>query len=300
MTTTTTMADNPVWKAVKPFMNGGLSGMGATCVIQPIDIVKVRLQLGASGGPIGVAAGIIKNDGFGALYTGLSAGLLRQATYTTARLGIHAELVDYLKKRNNGEALPLAQKAGAGLAAGGLGAIFGSPADLSLIRMQADKTLPVDQRRNYTGVVHALSDIVKNEGVGGLFTGASTTAIRAMALNMGMLASNDQAKEMLAEQGFTGFPKTFIASSISGFFASFFSLPFDYVKTMLQKQKVDPVTGKFPYSGMADCAMKTFAEGGPLKFYTGFPTYYVRIAPHAMITLMVLDSIQKFQKDNGL
>ena len=58
--------------------------------------------------------------------------------------------------------------------------------------------------------------------------------------------------------------------------------------------------GKFPYSGMADCAMKTFAEGGPLKFYTGFPTYYVRIAPHAMITLMVLDSIQKFEKDNGL
>ena len=33
----------------------------------------------------------------------------------------------------------------------------------------------------------------------------------------------------------------------------------------------------------------------PLKFYTGFPTYYVRIAPHAMITLMVLDAIQSFQ-----
>ena len=64
MTTTTTVAV-PVWKAVKPFMDGGLSE-GATCVIQPIDIVKVRLQLGASEGPIGVAAGIIKNDGFGA------------------------------------------------------------------------------------------------------------------------------------------------------------------------------------------------------------------------------------------
>jgi solute carrier family 25 (mitochondrial oxoglutarate transporter), member 11 len=296
---TSSMADNQVWKAVKPFMNGGLSGMGATCVIQPLDIVKVRLQLGATGGPFGVAAGIIKNDGFGALYTGLSAGLLRQATYTTARLGIHSEIVDYLKKQNEGGVLPLSQKAGAGLVAGGLGAIFGSPADLSLIRMQADKTLPVDQRRNYTGVGHALSDIIKNEGFGGLFTGASTTAIRAMALNMGMLASNDQAKEMLAEQGFTGFPKTFIASSISGFFASFFSLPFDYVKTMLQKQKVDPATGKLPFSGMMDCAAKTFAEGGPLKFYTGFPTYYVRIAPHAMITLMVLDSIQEMQKKNG-
>ena len=35
------MSDNPVWKAVKPFVNGGASGMVATCCIQPIDIVKV-------------------------------------------------------------------------------------------------------------------------------------------------------------------------------------------------------------------------------------------------------------------
>ena len=32
---------NPVWTAVKPFLNGGLAGMGATCVIQPVDMVKV-------------------------------------------------------------------------------------------------------------------------------------------------------------------------------------------------------------------------------------------------------------------
>jgi hypothetical protein len=30
-----------VWSAVKPFLNGGLSGMGATCVIQPVDMIKV-------------------------------------------------------------------------------------------------------------------------------------------------------------------------------------------------------------------------------------------------------------------
>lgn len=47
-----TMADNKVWKAIKPYFNGGLSGMGATCIIQPIDMVKVRLQLGATGGPV--------------------------------------------------------------------------------------------------------------------------------------------------------------------------------------------------------------------------------------------------------
>ncbi|KAL7220205.1 hypothetical protein ACSBR2_013132 [Camellia fascicularis] len=30
-----------VWPAVKPFVNGGASGMLATCVIQPIDMIKV-------------------------------------------------------------------------------------------------------------------------------------------------------------------------------------------------------------------------------------------------------------------
>lgn len=72
----------------------------------------------------------------GGLYRGLGAGLLRQATYTTARLGIHQIFTTELKKANDGKALPLWQKAGAGLAAGGLGALVGSPADLSLVRMQ--------------------------------------------------------------------------------------------------------------------------------------------------------------------
>ena len=36
------MADNKAWQTMKPFVNGGLSGIGATCVIQPLDIVKVR------------------------------------------------------------------------------------------------------------------------------------------------------------------------------------------------------------------------------------------------------------------
>lgn len=31
-----------VWKTIKPFVNGGASGMLATCVVQPIDMVKVR------------------------------------------------------------------------------------------------------------------------------------------------------------------------------------------------------------------------------------------------------------------
>eukprot|EP00437_Effrenium_voratum_P063576 CAMPEP_0181494770 /NCGR_PEP_ID=MMETSP1110-20121109/51983_1 /TAXON_ID=174948 /ORGANISM="Symbiodinium sp., Strain CCMP421" /LENGTH=55 /DNA_ID=CAMNT_0023622273 /DNA_START=51 /DNA_END=215 /DNA_ORIENTATION=+ len=54
------MADNPVWKACKPFATGSLSGMFATCCIQPIDMVKVRIQLTAgtaeAAGPVTIAS----------------------------------------------------------------------------------------------------------------------------------------------------------------------------------------------------------------------------------------------------
>ena len=30
-----------VWPTIKPFVNGGTAGMLATCVIQPIDMIKV-------------------------------------------------------------------------------------------------------------------------------------------------------------------------------------------------------------------------------------------------------------------
>ena len=52
--------------------------------------------------------------------------------------------------------VPLAAKAACGLTAGALGAIVGNPADLSLIRMQADGTLPPEQRRGYKNVFDAL------------------------------------------------------------------------------------------------------------------------------------------------
>ena len=41
------------WLAVKPFVNGGLAGMASISIIQPIDMVKVRIQIGATGGPVG-------------------------------------------------------------------------------------------------------------------------------------------------------------------------------------------------------------------------------------------------------
>merc|ERR1711998_765882 len=136
--------------------------------------------------------------------------------------------------------------------------------------------------------------------MGGWMAGALPTATRAMALNFGMLAFNASSKDKLKDMGVAGAPQVFGASAIAGFFASFFSLPFDFVKTQMQKQKPDPKTGELQFKSALDCAAKTMAEGGPLRFYAGFPTFYVRIAPHAMITLLAQDFIKKQWAAMGL
>jgi solute carrier family 25 (mitochondrial oxoglutarate transporter), member 11 len=101
---------------------------------------------------------------------------------------------------NEGKPLPLLQKAVIGLTAGAIGASVGSPADLSLIRMQADSGLPAVQRRNYKNAFHALYRIVSDEGVLALWKGAGPTVVRAMSLNMGMLASYDQSVELFRDK----------------------------------------------------------------------------------------------------
>eukprot|EP00123_Amoebidium_parasiticum_P009245 comp19358_c0_seq1/m.22302 comp19358_c0_seq1/g.22302 ORF comp19358_c0_seq1/g.22302 comp19358_c0_seq1/m.22302 type:complete len:296 (-) comp19358_c0_seq1:608-1495(-) len=290
------MADkNNMLSAAKPFLYGGASGMFATTCIQPIDMIKVRIQLLGEGGakssanPFTVGTQIIKGEGFMSLYKGLSAGLLRQATYTTARMGIFRGLCDHFKGPDG--ALSLQMKAFCGLAAGGLGAFVGNPCDLALIRMQADATLPAAQRRNYTNVFNALGRIAKEEGITGWWKGSTPTVVRAMALNMGMLASYDQTKEYLTQKVGKGAVTNFASSAVAGFLASAFSLPFDFVKTRLQKQKPGP-DGVLPYKNSIDCVLKVVKNEGPLAFYKGFMTYYVRIAPHAMITLLAMETLQ--------
>lgn len=286
----TDLLHTPMVRAALPFVNGGIAGMVATTVIQPVDMIKVRIQLageGTSGGPkptaLSVTRQILSSGKALDLYTGLSAGLLRQAVYTTARLGFFDTFMKTLTQRakDQGGQIGFAERAGAGLTAGGLAAMVGNPADLALIRMQSDGLKPLAERKNYKSVIDALGSIARSEGVAALWSGAAPTVVRAMALNFGQLAFFSEAKARLkANTDLSTRTQTLSASAIAGFFASFFSLPFDFVKTRLQKQQKGP-DGKLPYRGMVDCFAKVAREEGMLRFYRGFGTYYVRIAPHA-------------------
>lgn len=116
---------------------------------------------------------------------------------------------------------------------------------------------------------------------------------RAIALNMAMLVSYDTVKESLTQSMGKGkdFQIQIAASMVSAVATAVVSLPFDNLKTKLQKQKA--VNGVFPYKGMPDCFAKTLAKEGITGFWAGLPTYYFRVGPHSVITLLAAEQFRK-------
>ena len=281
---------------IVPFVIGGASGMASTCIIQPVDMVKVRIQVkseqlgkGADTSPFTVIREMMANGkGVRQFYKGLDSALIRQITYTTTRMGIYKTLFNNYQEKHG--TVSMGMKSVFGLTAGFFGALVGNPADLILIRLQSDATLPEAQRRNYRNFSDAFSRIIKEEGALALWRGSGPTIVRAMVLNFAMLGPFDEVKERLNR--WSGTKDTvstrLIASAIAGFLSSFFSLPFDNAKTKIQKMNKLP-DGTYPYKGIFDCLGKTLKNEGLSRLWVGFPTYYVRIAPHAMLTLLIQD-----------
>merc|ERR1712137_892598 len=200
--------DNRVWMACKPLVTGALAGMTATTCTQPLDTLKVRVQVAAASGksvsPFTVASQTVRNEGALVFYKGLSAGLMRQVIYTGGRFGLFDTLIERSRDPMFDSVPGFAKKSICAITAGGVAAAAANPADLSLIRMQTDSLLPAAQRRNYRNVVHAMATIARTEGVGGLFKGASLTSTRAMGSTFGTLAFNAQAKEICRKQVLPG------------------------------------------------------------------------------------------------
>jgi len=263
--------------------------MIASASTHPIDLVKVRVQLsGTKEGMLSTGIGVMEKEGITALYKGLTASLFRQATYTSCRIGLYL----ILKERATGEdgSFPLWKKIVVGMLAGAGGALAGNPADVVMVRMQADGKLPIDQRRNYKHAFDGLARIISKEGIATLWKASGPNMQRAMFMTAGQLASYDQAKQFLLQTGY--FKDDFITYVTGSLFAAFVAAaitsPLDIIKTkMMNMQNKE-------YSSNFNCYVKTYNNGGGLgAFYKGFLPYYLRLGPHTIITFLALEQLSK-------
>eukprot|EP01135_Chromosphaera_perkinsii_P007358 Nk52_evm6s805 gene=Nk52_evmTU6s805 len=292
----------PAWQGG---LAGGLSGMCAAAVTQPIDFLKTRLQLTGEGKArvetkketpsLGKRIFTIykREGGISSFYKGLSASLLRQMMYTTTRFTVYAKLKESFGEDLKGGRFQGLSKLLFAMPSGAIGALVGCPADVVLVRMQADGRLPVEQRRGYKNVFHGIQSIAKNEGIFTLWRGATPLVTRAVIVTCAQFVGYDTSKKFLTENYADSFGsecvKTHILSSLmAGGYTTVFAAPVDVIKTRMMNNQRVPINDlpgaptKLVYNNMLDCFMNIARHEGPLGFYKGASAYFGRVAPHVV------------------
>lgn len=286
---------NPAVQNLRPalaFHNTAIAAPGSSIHVSPPPPPAA-----ARVGLISIGVRIVQQEGVAALFSGVSATILRQTLYSTTRMGLY----DILKQKwtdPNTRNFPLSSKITAGLIAGAIGAAVGNPADVAMVRMQADGRLPPDQRRNYKSVVDAITRMARQEGVTSLWRGSSLTVNRAMLVTASQLATYDQIKETILEKGIMrdGLGTHVTASFAAGFVAAVASNPVDVIKTRVMNMKVQPGEAP-PYTGALDCALKTVRAEGPMALYKGFIPTISRQGPFTIVLFVTLEQVRKVLKD---
>ncbi|XP_065010444.1 mitochondrial uncoupling protein 2 isoform X2 [Musa acuminata AAA Group] len=223
------------------FVSSAIAACFAEFCTIPLDTAKVRLQLQkkvAAGdavaipkyrGMLGTIITIFREEGLTALWTGLVPGLHRQCLFGGLRIGLYEPVKAFLFGDSFVGDISLIKKILAGLITGALAITVANPTDLVKVRLQSEGKLPPGVPRRYLGALDAYFKIIRQEGIGSLWTGLGPNIARNAIINAAELASYDHIKQTILEiPGFTDDIFTHVLAGLgAGFFAVCIGSPVD-------------------------------------------------------------------------
>jgi len=289
------MADVPT--SVK-FATAGGGGILAWWCVHPFNTLAVRMNLATMQPgykPVAFPAFVannIKTNGFRSLYDGLGAGTLRQIFYATSRFGLFEVFRDAIGE-SRGQVGPL-ERVAAGLSSGACAAMISCPAEVSLVRMSNDSSLPVESRRGYKSVLDCGVRIAREEGVRAFWRGSMPFVNRAMLVGVTQVGTLDQFKETYEKKlGLMRgtYTNVFAAAMSSGLLYSIITMPFESAKNRMAFQKPD-ATGVLPYRGTIQTLRAVAAKEGVLSLWNGFLPYYGRCGGHTVMMFIFVEMLR--------
>ncbi|KAF7816327.1 mitochondrial succinate-fumarate transporter 1 [Senna tora] len=293
-------------RTTPPYMNamsGSLGGIMEACCLQPIDVIKTRLQLDRSGNYKGIlhcGATISRTEGVRALWKGLTPFATHLTLKYALRMGSNAVLQSAFKDSQSGK-LSGHGRFLSGFGAGVLEAlVIVTPFEVVKIRLQQQKGLSPEFLK-YKGAVHCGATIIREEGVRGLWAGATPTVMRN-GTNQAAMFSAKNTFDVILWKKHEGDGKMLQPwqSMISGFLAGtvgpICTGPFDVVKTRLMAQTQSEVK----YKGMVHALRTIYAEEGLLALWKGLLPRLMRIPPGQAIVWAVSDQIIGFYETRFL
>ncbi|CAH0563689.1 unnamed protein product [Brassicogethes aeneus] len=261
---------------------GGIASIFAGCCVHPLDLIKVHLQTHPDGKTTipEVAKKVLREHGIFAFYSGISAAVMRQFTYSTTRFGIY----EVLKQKIQSETFT--SKVAIGTVSGVAGGIVGAPSDLVNVRMQNDLKLPKEQRRNYKNAFDGLWRVYKEEGVKQMFSGAGAASSRSVLMTVGQLSFYDQIKMLLLKTAYfdDNVITHFTSSFIGAILCVLISQPADTTKTLAMEARPGELIS------VKDKLLYAKKQG----FYRGTLISSIRFIPLNILTFVFFEQLVKY------
>ncbi|KAJ3571324.1 hypothetical protein NP233_g3824 [Leucocoprinus birnbaumii] len=269
------------------FAAGAIAGISEILTFYPLDVVKTRMQLdtGKSKGLGGTFSSIIKEEGVGRLYRGLVPPLLLEAPKRAVKFAAN----DFWGKRYldwSGEAkMTQSLSIITGCSAGATESVVVVPFELVKIKLQ-DKRLA----SQYNGPMDVVRQVIRKEGLLGLYAGMESTFWRHLYWNGGYFGTIFTVKKYLpkADTAQEQLLNNFVSGALGGFVGTVLNTPFDVVKSRIQgAERVPGVVPKYNWTYPALATI--MREEGVGALYKGFVPKVLRLAPGGGVLLLVVE-----------
>lgn len=282
---------------VANFAAGAIAGVSEILTFYPLDVVKTRMQLETGKGKhgmVGTLTGIVREEGVGRLYRGLVPPLLLEAPKRAVKFAAN----DFWGKtylKLSGESKMTSQLSiVTGCSAGATESFVVVPFELVKIKLQ-------DKSSTFAGPIDVVRQVVKKEGILGLYAGMEATFWRHFWWNGGYFGCIHQVRAVMpkAETPQGQLFNNFVSGSVGGFVGTVLNTPFDVVKSRIQgASKVPGVIPKYNWTYPA--LVTIFREEGPAALYKGFAPKVLRLAPGGGVLLLVVEfTLGVFRKALG-
>ncbi|WYZ36028.1 hypothetical protein EsH8_X_000675 [Colletotrichum jinshuiense] len=282
-------------KQKEPFWLGGAAASMAVFFTHPLDQTKYRMQVLKSRESMFRAMyRFAARDGVFSLWSGLSASILRQSTYSTARFGLYNYFAQQAKQWTGKDKLSTALTISCAGLAGGMAGLVGNPAEVVLVRMCADGAKGASERFAYSNAIEGLYRIGREEGIGAFSRGISANVVRSILMSKSMSGLKNEystAKRYLLQK--TEMKDDIRTHAVASFFAgtaaTTICAPADVLKSRIQSAAASGPGG----SSLLGIVKTGLREEGARFLMKGWTPAWLRLTPNTVLTFVFMEQLRK-------
>ncbi len=161
---------------------GWLAGVSQATLTYPLEVVRTRLSIdkqmgGTYKGIIDCAAQTIRAEGVTALYKGYIMTFISTPVYVGLQMSLYQYFLNNAPKTEDGKT-PIYQKLICGACAGLIAQTTAYPGDT--IKKQLQSNGVHGEKPKFKGLIDCVSQIIRKEGVRGLYPGLTLNSIKCL------------------------------------------------------------------------------------------------------------------------